>query len=94
MNEGAAGWSSATIILDEEERAQLFIQEMSSLAPPTAHQQRVTKHHLLPTRGSAGGYFCEKLRIQKLLSLKASLILEELTRRVSAQQPRNPITSA
>lgn len=63
--------------------------------PGTTHrpQQRVTKHHLLPTRGSAGGYFCEKLRIQKLVSLKASLILEELTRRVSAQQPRNPIAS-
>lgn len=41
------------IILDKEERAQLFIQEMSSLAPPTTHQQRVTKHHLLPTRASA-----------------------------------------
>lgn len=53
------------IILADEERAQLFIQEMSSPwhHPPT-HQQLSNKEIICSKPGApSGGYFCEKLRI-------------------------------
>lgn len=75
------------MILADEERAQLFIQEMSSPwhHPPT-HQQLSNKEIICFKPGApSGGYFCEKLRIRKLVSLKDSLVLEKLNRWVGAR---------
>lgn len=79
------------IILADEERAQLFIQEMSSpwRHLPT-HQQLRSKEIICFKPGApSGGYFCEELRIR--VSLKASVVLEKLNRWVRADQPPNPI---
>lgn len=80
------------MILADEERAQLFIQEMSSPwhHPPT-HQQLSNKEIICFKPGApSGGYFCEKLRIRKLVSLKDSLVLEKLNRWVGARPAAEP----
>lgn len=71
-----------------QQRAQLFIQEMSSRHHPPTHQSLSNKEIVCLKPGAPrGGYFYEKLRIQKLISSKASLPVETLKRWLEPNSP-------